>query len=53
MELLSVCAWGFPRRWCHTALPHFHEVVELSVDGEGGDIATGPMTGELQGTKLI
>ncbi|CAK9036860.1 DNA mismatch repair protein MSH6 [Durusdinium trenchii] len=32
-------ATGFPRRWCHTALPHFHEVVELSVDGEGGDIA--------------
>lgn len=30
---------GFPRRWCHTALPKFHEVVELSTEGEGADVA--------------
>ena len=30
---------GFPRRWVHTALPNFHEVVELNLEGEGGEVA--------------
>lgn len=30
---------GFPRRWCHTAAPTFHEAVELNIDGEGGEVA--------------
>lgn len=30
---------GFPRRWCHTAAPKFHEAVELNIDGEGGEVA--------------
>lgn len=30
---------GFPRRWCHTAAPSFHEAVELNIDGEGGEVA--------------
>ena len=37
---LAMLKPGFPRRWCHTALPIFHEVVELSTEGEGADVVT-------------